>query len=131
MHPKLMAWDHTMKAMLDRIDHLLEDRYGHQWKLRRNRPRRGETANPQADGLFDVDVIFTPGYRSQHGRGYLVEIILATDQNVSAEERAEIEVLTQDLLLQFLPEYFPGRELSVVREGAMYKIIGDFRLGQT
>jgi len=130
MHPKLIAWDRTMKQMLDRIDHVLENRYGHHWKLRHNRPRRGETSNPQADGLFDVDVIFTPGYRSRHGRGYLVEIIVATDQQVTVEERAEIELLVLRLLREYLPEYFPGRELEVVREGAKYKIVGNFKLGR-
>lgn len=129
MHHKSRAWDDTLKTMFDRIDHILEDRYGGVWDLRQNRPARGKTANPEADGLFNVGAFFTPGYGSKHGRGYLVEIILATDQPVAPDKREEIESQVLELLRRFLPEYFPGRLLEVVRDGSMYKIRGDLSLG--
>jgi hypothetical protein len=34
------------------------------------------------------------------------------------------------LIKKKLPEYFPGRDLSVVRDGKRFKIIGDFSLGE-
>lgn len=115
--------------MFDRIDAILEDRYHNHWRLKRNRPRRGETANPEADGLFNVGVIFTPGYGSTIGRGYLVDITLATDAQVSPEQRDEMENLVLDLLKSLIPEYFPERQLEVSRDGSMYKIHGDLSLG--
>jgi hypothetical protein len=33
------------------------------------------------------------------------------------------------LIQKKLPEYFPGRDLSVVRDGKRFKITGDFSLG--
>ncbi|MBU0929105.1 MAG: hypothetical protein KKA67_15245 [Spirochaetes bacterium] len=129
-HPKTNEWDEAMKAVFDRIDALLEDRYGGSWRLRRNRPERGTTANPEADGLFNVGVFFTPGYGSRLGRGYLVEVVLATEEAVPARKRDEIESLVRDLLVEYLPEYFPGRNLSVDRDGSMYKIHGDLGLGR-
>ncbi|HOZ72059.1 MAG TPA: hypothetical protein PLQ29_03365 [Spirochaetales bacterium] len=129
-HPKTIAWDSQLKAMFDRIDHELEDAYGGRWTLRRNRPERGATSNPEADGLFNVGTFFTPGYGSELGRGYLVEVILATDEAVPAAQRNEIEERVRDLLLDYLPEYFPDRRLSVDRDGSMYKIHGETSLGR-
>jgi hypothetical protein len=74
-------------------------------------------------------VFFTPGYGSEHGRGYLVEIILATEDAVPARKREEIEESVRDLLLEFLPEYLPDRKLYVDRDGSMYKIHGETGLG--
>ncbi|MDX9957393.1 MAG: hypothetical protein AB7T74_13490 [Clostridia bacterium] len=128
-HPKTVEWDARMKSMFDRIDAILEDRYHNHWRLRRNRPGRGETTNPEADGLFNVGAIFTPGYGSEIGRGYLVDITLATDAQVPQEQREEIEALVLDLLKGFIPEYFPERRLEVSRDGSMYKIHGDLSLG--
>lgn len=129
-HPKTNEWDDSMKAMFDRVDAALEERYGGAWKLRRNRPALGTTSNPEADGLFNVGAFFTPGYGSELGRGYLVEVIVATEETVAPGKREEIESLVRDLLVALLPEYFPGRGLSVDRDGAMLKIHGDTGLGR-
>lgn len=128
-HPKTIEWDERMKAMFDRIDGILEERYGGAWKLRRNRPALGETANPEADGLFNVGVFFDPGYGSELGRGYLVEIVVATDEELACVEREGIELAVQELLRRFLPEHFPERRLEVERDGAMFKIHGELGLG--
>ncbi|TFG82299.1 MAG: hypothetical protein E4H20_07950 [Spirochaetales bacterium] len=128
LHPKSIEWDESMKALFDRIDSILEDRYGGEWRLKRNRPARGATSNPEADGLFNVGSFFTPGYGSKFGRGYLVEIALATNEPVKSEVREEIELLVLDLVRRSLPEFFPGRELYVDRDGSMFKIYGDLSL---
>ncbi|HOX91635.1 MAG TPA: hypothetical protein PLC54_01850 [Spirochaetales bacterium] len=129
MHPKTAAWDDRLKSMFDEIDHELEDHYHGHWTLRRNRPARGQTANPEADGLFNVGVFFTPGYGSTLGRGYLVEIILATEEPVHPEAREAVESHALMLLREKLPIHFPERTLYVDRDGSMYKIHGDFSLG--
>ena len=129
MHPKTAEFDRRLKAMFDEIDHLLEDRYHSHWTLRRNRPARGETANPEADGLFNVGAYFSPGFGSELGRGFLLDIELATDDSVTPEAMEEVELFTLELLEKLLPVHFPERELKVSRDGAMYKIHGDFSLG--
>lgn len=130
MHPKTIEFDRRMKAMFDEIDHELEERYHAHWRIRRNRPERGKTSNPEADGLFNVGVYFTPGFGSELGRGYLVDIILATDEKVSPEAREEVEEHTKHLLEKLLPVHFPERNLKVDRDGPMYKIHGDLSLGE-
>jgi hypothetical protein len=129
VHPKMRQFEDTMVELFKRIDGLLEDQYYGRWTLARNRPKRGETANPLSDGLFDVGAFFTPGYGSRYGRGYLVRIDIKTHETITAEKRAFIEQLVNDYLVEFLPQYFPDRELSVVRDGVSLKIIGNFSLG--
>lgn len=129
MHPKTIEWDSRMKAMFDRIDAVLEDKYHGAWTLRRNRPLRDETSNPEADGLFNVGASFTPGFGSEHGRGYLVLVEIATSERVDENQRVEIETFVVDLLERFLPEHFPERRLSVVKDGTLFKIRGDLSLG--
>ncbi len=128
-HPKTNEWDARMSELFDRVDRSLEERYQGRWKLRRNRPTRGTTANPEMDGLFNVGVFFTPGFGSRLGRGYLVEIILATEENVPPDERKAIEDQVRDMVAGFLPDAFPGRDLRVERDGTMLKIHGDLGLG--
>lgn len=118
-----------MKELFDRVDRDLEERYAGRWRLRRNRPARGATSNPEADGLFNVGVFFTPGFGSRLGRGYLVEVVIATDETVPPAERAEVENRVRDLVAAFLPDAFPGRDLSIERDGTMLKIHGDLGLG--
>lgn len=129
-HPKSVEWDDRMKDLFDRVDRDLEESYAGRWRLRRNRPARGSTSNPEMDGLFNVGVFFTPGFGSRLGRGYLVEVVIATDEAVPADERAEVEGRVRDLVAAFLPDAFPGRDLGIERDGAMLKIHGDLGLGE-
>ncbi|MBU0934580.1 MAG: hypothetical protein KKI09_02580 [Spirochaetes bacterium] len=129
-HPKTVEWFDRLKVMFDEIDHYLEDKYSGRWQLRRNRPERGQTANPEADGLFNVGVFFDPGFGSQLGRGYLVEIVLATEEQLPPEERNAIRDEVRGLLQDLLPRHFPERKLDVDLDGRMLKIHGDLSLGQ-
>ncbi len=128
-HPKAASWDRQLKALFDEVAGLLEDRPGGRWRLRRNRPRRGETSHPESDCLFNLGALFTPGFGSELGRGYLVDIVLAAGEDIPAGEREAIEEEALGLIRALLPAYFPGRELTVARDGSRYKIVGDFGLG--
>ena len=68
-HPKMMEWDKKLKAIFDRIDDKLEDRYGELFPLHPTRAERGTTSNKESDGLFNVGASFTAGYGSKLGRG--------------------------------------------------------------
>jgi hypothetical protein len=123
--PRVSAWERKLAAVFDAIDRVMEDRYGDRYALHPSRPERGATANPAADGLFDLGAAFSAGYGSAHGRGYLVSIRLSTLQRVPAEVIESIEAEVLELLREKLPQAFPDRSLEVVREGHGFKIIGD------
>ncbi|MFW5801622.1 MAG: hypothetical protein ACOCVC_06290 [Spirochaeta sp.] len=130
-HPEQRKIDEAMKRMFDDIDHELEERYKGRFLLHPSRPRRGTTANPAADGLFNIGASFSPGYGSELGRGYVLDVHLATLENISPEERRQIEDDAVRLIRQKLPHYFPDRDLRLERDGSLFKIIGDFTLGST
>jgi hypothetical protein len=128
-HPKTIEFDQRLKKLFDEVDAYIEDTYANAYPLHPARPARGQTANPQADGLFNIGADFTPGYGSQLGRGYLIDVTMATLEKVEDAVRQEIYHKAVDMVRQLLPAYFPGRDLSVQQDGNHCKIIGDFSLG--
>lgn len=128
-HPKAVEWEQTLKRVFDRIDRRLEDQYGQLYPLHPSRPKRGETSNPESDGLFNVGAVFTAGFGSEHGAGYIVETQMATLSRVPDEVRERIEEEAVVMLKEELARDFPGRTLRVSREGHVFKIHGDLSLG--
>ena len=128
-HAKAVAWEEQLKQVFDSIDHQLEEEYGARYSLHPSRKQRGSTSNPEADGLFNIGAVFTPGFGSQHGPGYVVEVQMATLSRVADEVREEIEERVVALLREGLKTAFPGRTLDVSRDGGVYKIHGDLKLG--
>jgi hypothetical protein len=129
LHPKSIEWDKKLKEICDQIDLWLEEQYGALYTLRPNRPLNGETSNPEMDGLFNVQAVFTPGYRSDTGRGYLIEIELSTLEKVDLELKRDIldQVLVK--LEEAIKNEFPERLLEIGFDGNMIKIWGDLNLG--
>ena len=128
-HPKMAEFDERLKKMFDEVDHYIEDLYGHKYNLHPARPGRGETSNPEADGLFNIGANFTPGYGSEHGRGYLIDVAMSTLEKVADGIRREIYEATAQKVKELLPLHFPERELIVRRDRNHFKIQGDFSLG--
>lgn len=128
-HPKAIAWEQTLKQVFDDIDRRLEAKYGALYPLHPARPPRGATANPESDGLFDVGGVFTAGFGSQTGPGYVVEVRMATLERVPEAVKEQIQEEVVQLLREKLPRAFPGRDLHVSRDGAVFKIHGDLSLG--
>ena len=128
-HPKMVEFDRRMKELFDEVDHYIEDLYGDRYSLHPVRPKRGETANPEADGLFSVSAVFSPGFRSKLGRGYLIDVSMSTLEKVDEAVRREIYVAAADKVKELLPFHFPERKLTVQCNGTHFKIKGDFSLG--
>ena len=128
-HPRMVEFDHRMKKLFDEVDHFIEDLYGDRYALHPVRPARGETANPEADGLFNIGAVFTPGFGSELGRGYIIDVSMATLENVDEDIRREIYEATADKVRELLPIHFPERKLSVLLDRNHFKIQGDFSLG--
>jgi hypothetical protein len=128
-HPKTIEFDERMKTLFDEVDHYIEDLYGGRYSLHPARPARGETSNPEMDGLFNIGAIFTPGFGSELGRGYLIDIAMSTLEKVEEGVRREIYEAAAEKVRELLPVYFPERELTVQRDNNHFKIQGDFSLG--
>lgn len=128
-HYKALAWEEKLKAVFDEIDQDLEAKYGAHYPLHPARAPDGETVNPEQSGLFNVGASFTAGFGSKHGRGYVVEVGMATLSDVPAEVRREIEREVARQLRERLPAAFPGKELKVEPDVSGFKIYGDLSLG--
>lgn len=127
-NPLLEKWEDKLQDIFNRIDRILEEKYGDLYPLRPNRPEHGKGVALDADGLFDLGVSFSVGIGSQFGPGYVFRVKLATLQRVpdSLVDQLENEALV--LLQQELPREFPGKDLKVARDGRVYKIFGDLDL---
>jgi hypothetical protein len=126
--PRVVSWESRLKAVFDDIDAVVEQEFDDVFPLRPNRPDVGETANPAADGLFELGAAFSAGYGSQHGRGYIVSIRVATLARVPSDRMEAIEQRVVSLLKERLPEAFPDRDLAVERDGHRFKIVGDLSI---
>ena len=129
-HPKMVEFDDRLKALLDEVDHYIEDLYGDRYNLHPARPARGEAANPQACGLFNIGADFTPGFNSELGRGYLIKVAMSTLDKVDEAVRREIYETAVEKIKELLPIHFPERELTIQRDKNQCKILGDFSLGE-
>ena len=125
----MAEFDDRLKKLFDEVDNYIEDRYGDRYPLHPMRPARGETSNPEADGLFNVGANFTPGFGSELGRGYIIDVSMSTLEKVADEVRREIYEAVAHKVRELLPVHFPERDLRVRRDGNHFKILGDFSLG--
>lgn len=128
MNPKLAKWEERLHELLREIDVKLEDKYGARWPLHPARQSRGSAANPQYDGLFRITASFSAGYGSKHGAGYIFRVEIVTLSDVPAEVREKIENEAAVLLGDGLSKAFPDRNMSVDRDGNVYKIFGDLSI---
>jgi hypothetical protein len=129
-HPKTVEFDNQMKKLFDEVDNYIENIYGSLYSLHPARPPKGRTSNPEADGLFNIGASFTPGFGSDRGRGYVVDMSISTLEKVDEKARNEIYEAAAVKIRELLPVYFPGRGLTVQRDRNNYKIRGDFSLGE-
>jgi hypothetical protein len=129
IHPKLIQFTDNLEALFKEVDVILENHWGDTFPLHPNRPKRGQTSNPEMDGLFEIVPDFTVGLNSEKGRGYIVSLRVATLEKVPAEIYEKFMEESAKLIAEKLPIYFPGRNLQVIRDGKVFKIIGDFSLG--
>mgnify|MGYP003288978240 FL=1 len=125
---KLEEWEGRLYTLLREIDGVLEDKYGKLYPLHPARPQRGETANPQYDGLFRITASYSAGYGSKLGPGYIFRVELVTFEMVPDETRLSIEEEAMQMAENGLKRVFPERELSIARDGNVIKIYGDLSL---
>ncbi len=129
-HPRIQEFEACLRRLFATIDDHLEDKYGGAFELHPSRPPRGTTSRAESDGLFNIGATFTPGYGSEIGRGYVVQVDMVTLDKVPGEVRETIEQEVAELVNEKLPYYFPDRDLNVNRDRNVFKIHGDLRLGK-
>lgn len=128
VHQRVEKWESKLNDMLRQVDLELEAQFGSRLPLHPARPANGLTSNPQQDGLFRVTASFTAGFGSTLGKGYVVHIEAVTLEAVPAALRKEIEHLAAERIGLGLKTAFPGADLAVRRDGAVWKIVGDLHL---
>jgi hypothetical protein len=122
------TFEERLRELFDRIDDELEDRWGGEYPLHPARPPRGTVRNKEQDGLFNIGASFSAGYGSEHGKGYVIEVRLLTLSNVDDDTREDVRAYSARRVRELLPEYFPDRSLQIVRDGDLFKIVGDLSL---
>lgn len=126
---KVERWDARLKSVFDEIDCELEAVDGlRHVPLHPVRPPAGSTSNPEDDGVLELGANYTVGIGSKYGPGYVLRIRVATLEEVDPEGCKLLEETVVEKLRQKLPAAFPGANLSVDRDGAVYKIHGDLSL---
>ena len=130
MHPKQEELENELANLCRNLDNHLEDKYGQKYRIHPNRLKRGAGSNPRFDGLFCTSIAFTLGYGSKSGRGYIVEVDIRTLDRVTEEDRKKILEDAFDYIKDNLKIYLPERELDIVKDGEVMKIVGDFSLGE-
>ncbi|MBN2041688.1 MAG: hypothetical protein JW864_16750 [Spirochaetes bacterium] len=128
-HHSLVTWEKKLKQMMDEIDDYLEKKYGDMYPLHPSRRGRGKTSNKEHDGLFNIGSAFSPGFGSDKGKGYIVDIDMVTLSHVPDDVVMQIESEVVFLIKEKLSAYFPDRELNVEKDGSVIKIYGDLSLG--
>ncbi|OVE76170.1 hypothetical protein BVX97_01915 [bacterium E08(2017)] len=129
-HPKALEWEERLDRIFDRIDKSLEEEFGDAYSLHPVRARRKPTGNPEHDGLFRLGGVFSAGFGSEKGAGYIVRVEIVTLDDVPDDIEDHYEDFVAERLKQELPVEFPGVELNVERDGPRYKIYGDLSLGK-
>lgn len=124
----LEQWEDALARVLSSADEALEERHAARWPRHPARPARGAAANPQYDGLFRVTAVFTAGYGSALGPGYVLRPEISTLAEVPAEDRAAIADEAAELVREGLGREFPDRDLRVEKDGDTWKIVGDLSL---
>jgi hypothetical protein len=127
-HQKAKQWEQKLKHVFDQIDVQLETQYAGRFRRHPARPKKGTTANPEMDGLFNVGASYSAGFGSKFGPGYVVDIRVATLQTISRHFKNELRDTVQHLLKQKLPTAFPNKKLSVCKEKNYLRIHGDLSL---
>jgi hypothetical protein len=130
MATELEIWEGRLRKIFKEINDVLEEKYCGIFPLNPVRARHGTTSDPESDGLFDVGATYSTGLGSKYGEGYVIEVRWATLSKIPETLVMESESIVENILNSRLPEEFPGKNLRVVHDGDVMKIVGDLSLNE-
>lgn len=128
MDPRQEKLEESFVLFEKAIDNYLEDTFSDEITIHPMRMKRGKGANPIHDGVFSTTIIFSMGFGTKYGRGYIINISISTLDNVSSHLKERIEEATFDFASKHAEEYLPGRNVECVRDAGLIKLIGNFSL---
>ncbi|MCR5732214.1 MAG: hypothetical protein K6G51_04685 [Sphaerochaetaceae bacterium] len=128
MDPRQEKLEESFVSFEKVIDNHLEDMFSEEINIHPSRMKRGVGANPIHDGIFSVTIIFSMGYGTKYGRGYIINLSISTLDNISYELKQRIEEETFDFVSRHVNEYIPNRNIECVRDAGLIKLIGNFTL---
>ena len=128
VNPRVEAWEEKLNKILRQTDRELEKNFGSRYPIHPARPANGTTSNPQQDGLFRIYASFTPGFGSDLGKGYALDIDIPSLEKIDPEFRQEVETFAVERIRQELEKVFPGRGMELNKDGNVWKITGDLSL---
>lgn len=128
MASELEIWEEKLRRIFKEANDVLEEKYGSLFPLNPVRAKHGTTSDPESDGLFDVGATYSTGLGSKYGEGYVVEVRWATLSSVPEEMQKEAEAIVEDILNKRLPDEFPGKNLKVLHDADLMKIVGDLSI---
>jgi hypothetical protein len=128
MASELEIWEEKLRKIFKEANDVLEEKYDGLFPLNPVRAKHGTTSDPESDGLFDVGATYSTGLGSKYGEGYVVEVRWATLRSVPEEMQKEAEAIVEDILNKRLPDEFPGKNLKVLHDGDLMKIVGDLSI---
>lgn len=128
INPLVEAWEEKLNQILRQTDQELEETFGSQYPIHPARPADGATENPQQDGLFRVHAAFTPGFGSDLGRGYVLDIDIASLDKIDPAFREKVENFAVARIRLGLEEVFPNKGMELKKDGNSWKITGDLSL---
>ena len=127
-NPLVEFWEEKLNGLLRQVITKLEEEHGAVVPRHPARPAHGETPNPQNDGLFRITATFTPGFGSQWGKGYVLDIEPVTLDAFPREVWTVVEAKACRMIQDGLESVLPGRRLELKRDGTVWKITGDLVL---
>lgn len=127
-NPLVDAWEEKLNLLLRQVITRLEEEFGSVVPRHPARPAHGATPNPQNDGLFRITATFTPGFGSQWGKGYVLDIEPVTLDVFPRDIWSVVEAEACRMIREGLEPALPGRNLELKRDGTVWKITGDLSL---
>ncbi len=128
MDPRQEKLEEQFAELEKGIDGHLEDMFGDRLSLHPSRMPRGKGSNPIYDGLFSATIVFSMGYGTQYGRGYIVNVGVSTLDMIDPELKDQIMNEAFHYTSEHYMDYLPDRKIQVVRDMGLIKLIGDFSL---
>ncbi|MCX7818847.1 MAG: hypothetical protein N2652_06540 [Kiritimatiellae bacterium] len=129
-HHAVEEFERRLHEMFGRVDRALEAEFGSVGVRDPRRPPAGSIVDHTAEGLFHLSASFSAGLGSAAGPGYVVTLDVRTVGPVPLALRRQIEDRALELLQRELAAAFQDRELRLVRDGPVWKIVGDLSLGR-
>lgn len=128
IYTELFEWEEKIRKIFNEVDIELESKYGHLFPLHPSRAPAGTTSNPEFDGLFNIGAVYSPGFGSEKGEGYIIDVQILPSVDIPYEFKEKLLEEIVVLIQKKLDKAFLDKGFKVVSDGTVFKITGDLSL---